>query len=95
MTVVGGVPCGNRSILEFHANPQPQGAPVITSPSTVASSGIIATGAPPFPPDYTFTFPNAGRFTYQCRIHDHMVGTVTVGEQEDNNQDNSEDNNQR
>jgi hypothetical protein len=26
----------------------------------------------------TFTFPNEGRFAYQCRIHDHMVGAVVV-----------------
>ena len=48
-------------------------------PGTVASSGILAGGAIPFPTNYTFTFPEAGTFTYQCRIHDHMTGVVTVG----------------
>ena len=30
----------------------------------------------PFPDNFSFSFPNAGTFGYQCRIHDHMVGTI-------------------
>jgi plastocyanin len=43
----------------------------------MGSSGIIGT-QPPFPSSFSFTFPNAGTFDYQCRIHDHMVGLVVV-----------------
>src|SRR5439155_4973718 len=79
----GGPPCATPSAFEIHLNPQPQGVPVITSPSTVASSGVIGSVPGPFPPGYTFAFPNAGTFTYQCKIHDHMTGTITVGGQQD------------
>jgi plastocyanin len=64
---------------ETHINPQPQGSTVITSPSTVGTSGIIANPPAPFPSNFTFSFPNQGTFVYQCRIHDHMIGTVYVG----------------
>lgn len=75
----GGPPdfgCGANPV-EFTVNPFPQGGTVITSPTTMASSGIIATFGP-FPNNYSFSFPNAGTFSYQCRIHDHMNGTITV-----------------
>jgi plastocyanin len=62
---------------EIPINPAPNGVTVISSPSTVATSGIIAT-FPPFADSATFSFPNAGTFGYQCRIHDHMNGTITV-----------------
>jgi hypothetical protein len=79
-TFPGGVPCGDPTKLENHLNPQPQGTTTISSPSTIGSSGVIASipGAP-FPPGYSFSFPNPGTFPYQCRIHDHMRGTITVG----------------
>jgi plastocyanin len=81
-TFPGGVPCGDPTIFENHFNPLPQGVTTIASPSDVGSSGVIASipGAP-FPPSYSFTFSSAGTatFTYQCRIHNHMTGTVTVG----------------
>ena len=73
-----GPPCGDPSKFEVHFNPAPVGPTVIATPVTVASSGIIANPPAPFPTSYSFTFPNAGTFTYQCRIHDHMVGTLTV-----------------
>ena len=73
-----GPPCGDPSKFEIHFNPAPVGPTEILSPVTVASSGILATPPAPFPTSYSFTFPNAGVFTYQCRIHDHMVGTLIV-----------------
>jgi plastocyanin len=71
-----GPPCTPITLLENHVNPQPQGATSITSSTTVGSSGVLA--APPAPNAFSFTFPNAGTFTYQCRVHDHMVGMVEV-----------------
>lgn len=90
-TFPGGVPCNNPAIFEFHFNPQPQGATTISSASTVGSSGIIASipGAP-FPPGYSFNFPNPGVFAYQCRIHDHMQAVIKVG-QDDEDTDERED----
>jgi len=73
-----GPPCGNPALFETHFNPAPSGGTVISSPSTVATSGIFGNPPAPFPTNYSFSFPNAGSFTYQCRIHDHMIGTVVV-----------------
>jgi plastocyanin len=70
--------CSSPSAIENHISPQPQGPTAIASTSTVASSGVIANGPPQFPTNYTFSFPNSGTFAYQCRIHDHMVGTIVV-----------------
>jgi plastocyanin len=76
--------CTETTPLEAPLNWKPVGDAVVKFPATataptVASSGIIATfEQAPFPNNYTFTFPNAGTFTYMCRIHDHMVGTVLV-----------------
>ena len=69
-----GPPCGDPSKFEIHLNPAPVGPTAIATPVTVASSGLIGTPPAPFPTSYSFTFPNAGTFTYQCRIHDHMFG---------------------
>ena len=46
-------------------------------PSTVASSGLLGGPHGPFPTSYSFTFPEKGTFTYQCRIHDHMRGIIS------------------
>jgi plastocyanin len=77
----GGPPpsfgCANPLDSEAHVIPQPQGPTVISSRSTVASSGIISTLAPG-PDNYSFSFSAAGSFPYMCRIHDNMVGTVQV-----------------
>ena len=77
----GGPPpsfgCPNPLDSEIHVFPQPQGPTVISSTSTVASSGIIST-LPPGPDHYSFSFVGTGTFAYMCRIHDHMVGTVMV-----------------
>jgi plastocyanin len=73
-----GPPCGDASKFEVHLNPAPVGPTTISAPTTVASSGIISNPPAPFPNNYSFKFPNAGSFTYQCRIHDHMTGTIQV-----------------
>jgi plastocyanin len=73
-----GPPCGNPSKFETHLNPAPVGPTVLPSPVTLASSGLISTPPAPFPSGYSFTFPNAGSFTYQCEIHFNMTGTLTV-----------------
>jgi len=67
--------CANPGLFEAHVIPQPQGPTAITSPTTVATSGII-TNAPGVPNSYSFTFPNAGTFNYMCRIHDNMTGII-------------------
>jgi plastocyanin len=80
---VAVAPYGCGTAGEVHIVPQPLGGTVISSPNTVASSGIIST-LPGFPSSYSFSFPNSGTFAYQCRIHDHMLGVVKVnGEAED------------
>ncbi|MHB8509548.1 MAG: cupredoxin domain-containing protein [Candidatus Dormibacteria bacterium] len=74
-----GPPCPNFPMdFETHLNPQPQGATAIASATTVGTSGIIiGAGSPaPFPQGFGYSFPNAGTFTYQCRVHDHMTGQV-------------------
>jgi plastocyanin len=70
--------CASPADFETHINPQPMGTAVIATTTTVGSSGILATPPAPFPTSFTFSFPNEGRFTYQCRIHDNMIGTVIV-----------------
>jgi plastocyanin len=69
--------CASPGLFETHVIPQPQGPTAITSPTTIATSGIIA-NAPGVPNSYAFSFPNAGAFTYMCRIHDNMVGTIVA-----------------
>jgi plastocyanin len=73
-----GPPCGDPSKFEVHFNAAPVGSTEILTPMTISSSGIIGNPPTPFPTSYSFTFPNAGAYTYQCRIHDHMTGTLTV-----------------
>jgi plastocyanin len=75
----GGVPCGNPGLFEDHVNAQPQGVTTIATASDVGTSGVIASiPGFPFASSYTFSFSSPGIFSYQCRIHDHMRGTVTV-----------------
>ena len=50
-----------------------------TVPGTVASAGVLGGPHGPFPTSYSFSFPEKGTFTYQCRIHDHMRGVITSG----------------
>jgi hypothetical protein len=58
----------------------PKGPTAIATVSTVATSGVLlsALAGAPLPDRYTFSFPNAGTFAYQCRIHDNMIGTIAV-----------------
>jgi plastocyanin len=72
--------CGAQAAIEMPLEIAPKGTTAIASTSTVATSGILLsalTGAP-LPDRYTFSFPNAGTYAYQCRIHDNMTGTVAV-----------------
>ena len=73
-----GPPCGDPTKFENHLDPAPVGPTTLAGPTTNASSGILATPPAPFPTNYSFKFASAGSYTYQCRIHDHMTGTVTV-----------------
>jgi len=68
--------CG-ASPVEFAVDLFPQGPTQISDSTTMASSGVIATFGG-LPDRYSFSFPNSGTFSYQCRIHDHMNGVVTV-----------------
>jgi plastocyanin len=68
--------CGANP-AEFTVNLFPQGPSQISDATTLASSGMIATFGG-LPDRYSFSFPNSGTFAYQCRIHDHMNGTITV-----------------
>jgi plastocyanin len=69
---------GSPTGLEIGFAPNPAGPTDITSPSTLASSGVLDAGAyfGAAPTSYTFRFPASGTFAYQCRIHDHMTGFV-------------------
>jgi plastocyanin len=70
---------GCETAPEAPLNWKPFADAAIYSPTTVATSGIVATfPQAPFPDNYTFSFPVAGTFTYMCRIHDHMVGSIVV-----------------
>jgi plastocyanin len=71
----GPPPCTGDFEIGF--DPGPKEKPIITSPTTFASSGVIA-NLPSLPNDTSFSFPTAGTFTYQCKVHDHMVGTIHV-----------------
>ncbi len=78
---VAGPPCGDPSKFELHVFPQPFGATTIADPTTFGSSGLIAAPGGPLPSTTpVYTFPNSGTFTYMCHIHDHMIGTIQVGQ---------------
>jgi len=70
---------GLLSDIEFPFDPAPHGPTTISSASTVASSGVLADfPGSPFPNNYTFSFSSTGVLHYQCRVHDHMRGTIFV-----------------
>ena len=69
-------PCANPANFESHSTPAPSGPTTLVSPATVATSGLIAAAPLPFPGNYTFKVAGAGTYTYQCKVHDHMVGAV-------------------
>jgi len=72
-----GVPCGNPAQFEQPLDVAPHGGSIISSPTVPVTSGIIA-NFPPFGNSVTFSFTASGSYPYQCRIHDHMVGTIVV-----------------
>ncbi len=76
----GAPPCGgNFALFELHYNPGPQGATAIATATTAASSGTIeaaSSGWEQTGTNYSFGFPNAGTFAYQCRFHNNMTGQV-------------------
>lgn len=70
---------GGPSKFEVHLVPGPFGSHTITSPSQVASSGLLANPPAPFPSGATYTFPTAGTFSFFCHIHENaMKGTIVV-----------------
>src|ERR1700704_6248846 len=83
-TAATGVPptfgCTTPAAIEMPLEIGPKGPTAIASTSTVATSGVLlsALAGAPLPDHYSFSFPNAGTFAYQCRIHDNMIGTVAV-----------------
>ena len=46
--------------------------------TTTADNGVWNSGTVPAGGRFSFTFQNAGTFTYHCTIHPGMIGTVTV-----------------
>jgi plastocyanin len=73
-----GFGCVSPSFPELGVNPAPNGVSTILDATTIATSGIISSPLSGFPSSFTYSFPNAGTYHYQCRIHDHMVGTIVV-----------------
>ncbi len=69
-------PSNNPADIEFPVDPAPHGPTTISSPTTVATSGILGPTAIGLPDSYTFSFSHPGAFHYQCRIHDFMQGTI-------------------
>ena len=80
----GGPPpfgCASPQAVEAPIDVAAKGPTAIASTSTAATSGVLlsALAGAPLPDRYTFSFPTGGKtFAYQCRIHDNMVGTITV-----------------
>ncbi len=75
--------CGaNAPGYEQPFNFKPQGSSVISSGAVGGSSGALTTGGnqPPFPDgipnNFTFTFPNNGKFTYFCKFHLGVAGDI-------------------
>jgi LPXTG-motif cell wall-anchored protein len=48
--------------------------------TATATDGTFDSGALNAGQDFSFTFTKAGTFTYACKFHDIMQGTITVGE---------------
>lgn len=64
------VPVGT-TVLWTNSGAQPH---TVTSDTGVWDSGVLTTGG-----TFSFTFNQAGTFTYHCRIHPFMRGAVQVG----------------
>lgn len=71
-------PCADPTTFESHFTGAPAGGTTLASPATVATSGVIAAAPLPFPDNYTFKVAGAGTYTYQCKVHDHMTGTLAA-----------------
>jgi plastocyanin len=71
-------PCVNPANFESHFTGGPAGGTTLASPSTVATSGVIAAAPLPFPNNYTFKVAGVGNYTYQCKVHDHMTATLVA-----------------
>ena len=78
----GSPPCGGDfANFEIHYLPDQAGATSITDPTTFGTSGVIATQIDRWHAlgrSTSFRFPNTGTFTYQCKVHEHMLGTLRV-----------------
>jgi plastocyanin len=72
--------CTSPEKVEMPIELGPKGPTAIASTSTVASSGVLLSSlaGAPLADRFTFSFPNAGTFAYQCRVHDNMIGTIAV-----------------
>ncbi|TML39465.1 MAG: hypothetical protein E6G27_10920 [Actinobacteria bacterium] len=57
----------NKPIVAMAAAPVP------------STSGVLSVPPTPFPANYSFSFPQAGTFSYECKIHGHMAAAVAVG----------------
>ena len=44
-----------------------------------STSGVLSVPPTPFPANYSFSFPQAGTFSYECKIHGHMGAAIAVG----------------
>ena len=44
-----------------------------------STSGVLSNPPAPFPSTFSFSFPKAATFPYQCKIHDAMQGVVVAG----------------
>jgi plastocyanin len=73
-----GPPCTDPTKFESHFTGDPAGGTTLANPTTVATSGVIAAAPLPFPDNYTFKVAGAGNYTYQCKVHDHMSGTLAA-----------------
>lgn len=70
---------GGPANFEVHFLPGPVGSASISSPTQVASSGLLANPPAPFPSQTTFTFQTAGSYSFFCHIHENgMRSSVTV-----------------
>jgi len=80
--------CSTAAQAEIHYSPRPAGATLVTQPGaapspTLTTSGILAlagvlgTFYRTDLASYTYLFPgSSGTFSYQCRVHDSMRGTI-------------------
>ncbi len=68
------LPPGGPDQALFAPTPAPNG---VYDGKSLVNSGLVPQGPGAAPP-FRLTFPNTGKFTFQCVIHPQMTGTVTV-----------------